>query len=166
MKYCFLNVAILRSLYMKISSKIFPMLVVVVCLLGRQAGAQKTNQGHEFDLQSVLEVKLAEHIGQLRAVPVNLGQGRPRAILAVHCSDAEVDPYVEMFFFPKDTLKLTLFDEKGEILWRRDLGHGVVPGIWFTPVYPFDLDGDGVDEIWFVDNIDADHPLSINNLRL
>ncbi|MBN2317173.1 MAG: hypothetical protein JXM79_24825 [Sedimentisphaerales bacterium] len=123
-------------------------------------------QTPEFDVQIALELKLGEPTGQLRAVPVHLGKGQPRAILAVHCPDAEVDPYVEMFFFPKDTLKLTLFDEKGKILWRRDLGRGVIPGIWFTPVYPFDLDGDGVDEIWFVNNLDADHPLSINNLRL
>ena len=151
---------------MKTPWKIFPIFLVVVCLSWQQAEAQDTNQGHRFDLQSVLEVKLAEHIGQLRAVPVNLGPDRPRAILAVHCPDAEVDPYVEMFFFPKGTLKITLFTEKGEILWRRDLGPGVIPGTWFTPVYPFDLDGDGVDEIWFVDNIDPDHPLSINNQRL
>lgn len=151
---------------MKIPCKIFPALLVVICLSGPRAGAQNTNQNHEFDSQSVVEVKLAGHIGQLRAVPVNLGPCRPRATLAVHCADAEVDPYVEMFFFPKDTLKLTLFTEKGEILWQRDLGRGVVPGIWFTPVFPFDLDGDGVDEIWFVNNIDAEHPLSINNLRL
>ena len=144
----------------------FLSLLVLLFLFVPHAGAQNTNQSYQFDLQCVLEVKLAEHIGQLRAVPVNLGQGRPRAILAVHCADAEVDPYVEMFFFPKDTLKLTLFEEKGKILWQRDLGPGVVPGIWFTPVFPFDLDGDGIDEIWFVNNIDAEHPLSINNLRL
>ena len=151
---------------MTISWKIFPALLTMVCLFAQQARAQKTNRSPEFDLQSVLELQLGEPAGQLRAVPVNLGKGQPRAILVVHCPDAEVDPYVEMFFFPKDTLKLTLFNEQGKILWRRDLGRGVVPGIWFTPVYPFDLDGDGVDEIWFVNNIDADHPLSINNLRL
>jgi len=101
---------------MKTLLKIFSLLLAVICLLAQQAGAQSTNQNHEFDLQAIVKVKLAEHIGQLRAVPVNLGKGRPRAILAVHCRDAEVDPYVEMFFFPKDKLKLTLFTEKGEIL--------------------------------------------------
>lgn len=42
----------------------------------------------------------------------------------------------------------------------------MVPGIWFTPVFPFDLDGDGADEIWFVNNIDPDHPLTIRGQRL
>lgn len=144
------------------------MLILLVALAWACGNAQaaKASRATEFDLNSVLELKLGEPVGQFRAVPVNLGKGRPKAFLAVHCADAEVDPYVEMFFFPKGTLKLTLFNEEGKILWRRDLGPGVIPGIWFTPVYPFDLDGDGVDEIWFVNNIDADHPLSINGRRL
>ena len=119
-----------------------------------------------LDLAVVLEVPLGQGVQQLRAVPVRLGKGAPRAILAVFCQDAEVDPYVEMFFFPKDTLKLVLFSQRGKVLWRRDLGPGVVPGIWFCPVLPFDLDGDGAEEIWFVNNIDADHPLSLRGRRL
>jgi hypothetical protein len=42
----------------------------------------------------------------------------------------------------------------------------VVPGMWFCPVLPFDLDGDGADEIWFVNNIDPEHPLGLRNYRL
>ena len=38
--------------------------------------------------------------------------------------------------------------------------------MWFCPVFPFDLDGDGADEIWFVDNVDSDHPLSLRGQRL
>ncbi|MEJ2701116.1 MAG: hypothetical protein P8Z79_01610 [Sedimentisphaerales bacterium] len=151
---------------MKLSWKIFPALLLMLCASVQRGQGQEANRSPEFDLQSVLELRLGEPTGQLRAVPVDLGKGPPKAILAVHCPDAEVDPYVEMFFFPKGALKLTLFTMDGKILWRRDLGPGVVPGIWFTPVYPFDLDGDGVDEIWFINNIDPDHPLSINNRRL
>lgn len=151
---------------MKKSLIIILLLLVVLCPACNKVQAIQANRNNEFDLHIVLKLQLDEPTGQFRAVPVDLGKGQPKAILAVHCPDAEVDPYVEMFFFPKDTLKLTLFTEEGKILWRRDLGQSVVPGIWFTPVYPFDLDGDGVDEIWFVNNIDADHPLSINNLRL
>ena len=51
-----------------------------------------------------------------------------------------------MFFFPKGTLKLTLFNKEGKILWRRDLGRGVVPGIWFGTL-PVDLNGDGIHEL-------------------
>jgi hypothetical protein len=114
----------------------------------------------------LLELDLGSPIGQLRAAPVCLGAGTPRAVLAVYAADFDVDPWVEMFFFPTDTLKLALFTQTGEILWRRDLGRGVVPGMWFCPVCPFDLDGDGVDEIWFVNNPETGHPLGLRHYRL
>lgn len=120
----------------------------------------------EFDLHVLLQVPAGSPVGQLRAVPVSLGKTKPRALLTVYCADAEVDPYVEMFFFPKDTLKLMLFTQQGEILWKRDLGTGVIPGIWFCPVFAFDLDKNGVDEIWFVNNNDPNHPFSLRNRRL
>jgi hypothetical protein len=119
-----------------------------------------------IQLAPLLELSLGSPVGQLRAAPVELGPGAPRAMLAVYAADFDVDPYVEMFFFPTDTLKLALFTDTGEVLWRRDLGRGVVPGVWFCPVLPFDLDGDGVEEIWFVNNVDAKHPLGLSSYRL
>ncbi|MCW8132839.1 MAG: hypothetical protein KIS92_21005 [Planctomycetota bacterium] len=118
------------------------------------------------DLRAFAEIDLGSKIGQLRAAPVNLGPGAPKAVLAAYCADFDVDPYIEMFFFPSDTLKLALFTETGEVLWRRDLGRAVVPGMWFCPVFPFDLDGDGVDEIFFVNNLDPQHPLGLSSYRL
>jgi hypothetical protein len=77
----------------------------------------------------------------------------------MYSEDAEIDPYIGMFFFPKHTLKIILFDEGGSIIWKRDLGPGVVPGIWFSPILAFDLDQDGSDEIWIINNLDQEHPL-------
>jgi len=119
-----------------------------------------------FQLEVLVEVALGSPIGQLRAAPVSLARGAPHAVLVTYCADFDVDPYVEMFFFPTDTLKMALFTEDGEVMWRRDLGKAVVPGGWFCPVLPFDLDGDGVDEIWFVNNLDPDHPLGVSSYRL
>lgn len=119
-----------------------------------------------ISLETLLDISLGSPLGQLRAVPVALGAGAPRAFLAVYCADFDVDPWIEMFFFPTDTLKMALITERGEILWRRDLGRGVVPGMWFCPVLPFDLDGDGVEEIWVVGNPAADHPLGLSHYRL
>jgi hypothetical protein len=119
-----------------------------------------------IQLDALLEFSLGSPIGQLRAMPVHLGEGAPRALLLAYCADFDVDPYVEMFFFPTDTLKLVLVDEHGNALWRRDLGSAVVPGIWFCPLFPFDLNGDGVDEIWFVNNVNVDHPLGLSGYRL
>jgi len=117
-------------------------------------------------LEAVTPLSLGSSIGQLRAAPVALGPGAPRALLAVYGADFDVDPYTEMFFFPADTLKLALFTEVGEVVWRRDLGPGVVPGMWFCPVLPFDLDGDGREEIWYVNNLDPKHPLATSSYRL
>jgi hypothetical protein len=117
-------------------------------------------------LDVLLEVSLGSPIGQFHAMPVALGPGAPKAFLGVYCADFDDDPYVEMFFFPTDTRKMILVTAKGKALWRRDLGPGVVPGVWFCPVYPFDLDGDGVDEIWYVNNVNVDHPLGLSGYRL
>lgn len=106
------------------------------------------------------EINFGQSIGQCRAVPVNLGSGEPAAFLTAYCADFDVDPYPEMFFYPTDTLKLALCSVEGSILWQRDLGRAIVPGIWFTPIYPIDMDGDGIDEIYLVGNTDAQHPLS------
>jgi hypothetical protein len=38
--------------------------------------------------------------------------------------------------------------------------------MWFCPVFAFDLDGDGADEIWFVNNPEARHPLGLSHYRL
>jgi len=112
-----------------------------------------------YDLCRILQLPLDGPIGQLRAVPVRLGPDRPPAILAIYSEDAEIDPYIGMFFFPKGTTKLLVFDSTGKILWQKDLGPGMVSGIWFLPVFAFDLNSDGIDEIYLVNNNDPDHPL-------
>jgi len=144
-----------------------PAIVIIACGYPGCASsfAGESNGGNRV-LRIVQELELATPIGQCRAVPVELGKGKERAILVVYCADAGVDPWSEMFFYPSDTLKMLVFDRNGEIHWRRELGRGVVPGIWFCPVFPFDLDDDGVDEVYFVNNTDPDHPLSHRNRRL
>jgi hypothetical protein len=133
-------------------------LTLVVLLCGSAAAEPA------FDLAPVLKLNLGTALGQCRAAPVELGE--KKAFFLAYCEDAEVDPYVEMFFFPKHPLKLAVFALDGTPLWQKELGPGVIPGIWFIPFFPFDLDGDGVDEIWFVNNVDDEHPLSLRGRRL
>ena len=120
----------------------------------------------EMVLQPFMTFALGTPAGQLRARPVSLGKTRADAVLLAYAADFDVDPYVGMFFFPTDTLKLALLSLDGELLWRKDLGRGVVPGQWFVPIHAFDLDGDGRDEIWFVNNVDPAHPLNDRAYRL
>lgn len=121
-------------------------------------------QAKPINLKPVVEINLGTSLGQFRAVPVNINGDK--AICALYSEDAEIDPYIGMFFFPEHTLKLILFDESGKILWKRDLGKGVVPGIWFSPVYAFDLDQDGQDEIYIINNTDSAHPLDYSKYVL
>ena len=130
-----------------------------ICFLFLLANQILYPQEQKIDLNKVLEVDLGHSIGQLRAVPVELGENQPKGILLVYSEDAEVDPFIGMFFFPKSTTKMQLITEKGETVWTYDVGPGMVSGIWFMPVFCFDLDQDGTDEIWFVDNSDPEHPL-------
>jgi len=118
-----------------------------------------------MDIKCVAEFDLGIKLGQVRSVPVNLGN-KGEGILFIYSSQPNLDPWEEAFYWPVDTLKMAVYTRKGERLWVKDLGVGVIPGIWFTPVMSFDLDGDGLDEIWFVNNINHEAPLSLNGRRL
>ena len=65
-----------------------------------------------IDLAALTEIDPGQPIGQLRAVPVNLGADKPKAVAALHGAEAEIDPYIGMFFFPKSTLKLDRTNQK------------------------------------------------------
>jgi hypothetical protein len=117
-----------------------------------------------INLQPIVELQIAENIGQFRSVPVKL-DGK-NCICGMYSEDAEIDPYIGMFFFPKHTLKLILFDEFGEVIWKRDLGSGVIPGIWFSPIYAMDLNQDGNDEIFIINNNDLEHPMDFRQYVL
>ena len=118
------------------------------------------SQEKEVDLRITASLNLNMEIGQLRAVPVKIGDKYPHAVALMYSEEAEVDPWEGMFFFPKHTLKLAVWDISGQLLWRKDLGAGVVPGIWFSPLFAFDLDQDGKDELWIINNKDSEHPLN------
>jgi hypothetical protein len=102
----------------------------------------------------------------MRAVPIQVEPGAPEAILITYSADEDIDPFMGMFFFPKDTLKMVLWEPGRGVRWRREFHAGVIPGEWFCPVLPFDLDADGADEIWMVVNADPAHPLDIKKFGL
>jgi hypothetical protein len=121
--------------------------------------------GMNIKLCKVASMRLGERIGQLRAIPVDLGPQK-RGILLIHGPDFDVDPAPGMFFFPSGTLKMTMLSLTGELLWQRDLGPGLIPGLWFCPFYAIDLDGGGTDAIYFVNQTHVDHPLSYQGFVL
>jgi hypothetical protein len=119
-----------------------------------------------YDIQVYSEFNVGTTLGQTRAVPVQLGKDQQPHLLLVYGEDKSVDPFMGMFFFPTNSLKFALYTMEGERLWMKELHRGNIPGSWFNPVFPFDLDQDGVEEIWFVYNTSEDHPLDIKQYRL
>jgi rhamnogalacturonan endolyase len=45
------------------------------------------------------------------------------------------------------TYKLEAYLNNGTFLWRKDLGLGLEPGVWYTPYVVYDFDGDGKAEV-------------------
>ena len=45
------------------------------------------------------------------------------------------------------TYKLEAYLSDGTFLWRKDLGLGIEPGIWYSPYVVYDFDGDGKAEV-------------------
>lgn len=113
-----------------------------------------------IDLIKVFD--MGTKLGQVRSVPVHMGREEKPCILFVYSKQPNLDPWEELFNFPCDTLKMALYGLDGQQLWMRDLGPGVVPGVWFMPFLAFDLDTDGVDEIYFLNNLNENLPLSLN----
>ncbi len=115
-----------------------------------------------MSIDCIMEFDLNNKLGQVRSVPVRMGRDEKPYILFVYSEQPNLDPWEELFSFPRDTLKMALYGLDGQQIWIRDLGSGVVPGVWFTPFLTFDLDDDGVDEIYFVNNLNENLPLSLN----
>jgi len=112
-------------------------------------------------LKTVNEIDLGTPIDHARATGVVIN-GR-RHLLIKYTSSPRVDPWQEAFIYPTDSYKLALIDfENNKVLWTKDLGMGIITGDWFCPVLSFDIDGDGDDEIFFMDNNRPKTPLSID----
>ena len=142
--------------------KIFKLISITIFLLG----CFSTALSGDIDLQVHATIDLGCPIGQLRAVPVRIGAEYPHCVALMYSEESEVDPWEGMFFFPEYTLKLAVVTTSGELLWKKDLGKGVVPGIWFSPLFAFDLNQDGIDEIWIINNLDSAHPLNYRHYVL
>lgn len=96
----------------------------------------------EYDLRIPLK--------QVRNCEVDLGY--EKGMLFAYSSSQNCDPCPVLLGHWDSPMHLAMYSENGNQMWHRELGLGLVPGVWFMPFIAFDLDGDGVDEIWFVNN--------------
>jgi len=116
-----------------------------------------------LDLKPRVEFNVGSPMRQCRAVPF-YEQGRPRGLVLAHSDFPNIDPYPPYVRWPTDSLKVSAFSLEGRRLWQKELG--IMPGIWWCPVFPFDLDGDGADELYLVNSSEPERPLHANVLVL
>ena len=118
---------------------------------------------YDYSPYVALEFDLKVPIHQVRAAPVSLGAGE-KGFVMIFSEDPNDDPYEESFFFPTHKLIIAVFDIKGKELWRRELPYAI-PGIWFVPLLPLDMNKDGVDELYYVNNT-GPKPFSYKQYKL
>lgn len=143
-------------------------LTPIACLVSVLAMSSKEALSSDrvpIELSVVREFRVPGPIGQLRAIPVEIGNDS-KGIFVAYSADKDIDPYIEMFYAPTDRVKFYCLGLDGALLWKKEARPCVINGIWFCPFFPFDMDQDGTDEIYYVTNIDPHHLLAYSKFRL
>lgn len=110
-----------------------------------------------MNIKVLKQFDLGSKLGYARGCEVNLGNGEI-GMLFVYSENTELDPCLDGFAHQKYPMQIACFGDEGQMLWHKTLGMGLVTGTWFCPFMAFDLDGDGVDEIWFTNNLNESSP--------
>ena len=98
--------------------------------------------------------EIGRPIGYSHSATVKLGD--KEGMLFLTTPGGGVDPGEELFHYKGiQNTWLVMFDMDGNKLWEKELPDGVLPGIWFRCAVALDMDGDGYDEIYFINNTGA-----------
>ena len=117
---------------MKTNSGIFESVLISLLLLDFLPPAF----AEDIDLQVLASADLGSPIGQLRAVPVAIGEEHPHCVAVMYSEEAEVDPWEGMFFFPRHTLKLAVRPPRETSSGRRTWGRELFPAYGSAPCSP------------------------------
>ncbi len=109
-----------------------------------------------IQMKECLKLELGSGAGQYKVMPAQLGNGE-RGFVAFYSACYDVDVHYSMFVYPNDNLHAIGFTADGEVLWRKELG--IMPSAALYCFTLIDMDQDGVDEIYVVNNTDPEHPL-------
>ena len=116
-----------------------------------------------MELKCLDRFDLGIGLGFVRSASMDLG-GR-EGMFFLYSDGSSADPGEELFEYAGlRPVRLAVFEADGTRLWEKVLPHGVIAGPWFVPAVPFDLDGDGVDEVYYVNNTGA--PFSFMHRKL
>lgn len=68
----------------------------------------------------------------------------------IQSPDFNVDPYYMPGYWKRspEPYILDAYTSKGEYLWRYDMGWSIETGTWYSPYMVYDIDGDGLAEIY------------------
>lgn len=116
-----------------------------------------------MNMKCVNRFDLGKDIRFIRSCNVRL-KDRDGMLFVVSDGPA-TDPGEELFNYEGiRPMWLMMFDMDGNKLWEKQLPQGVITGVWWAPVVAFDLDKDGVDEVYFINNYGA--PFSMTRRKL
>lgn len=101
-------------------------------------------------IKKLREYNLGLKPRQVRSCEVDLGC--EKGMLFAYSEEANCDPWDVAYISPLHPLHLAVYGEDGQQLWHKELGRGVIPGHWFFPFIALDMDKDGVDEVWILNN--------------
>ncbi len=88
-----------------------------------------------------------------------------KGMLFVYTEGPGVDPGEELFDHRGiKPMHMAMFEMSGKLLWEKELPYGVLPGVWWVPAIAFDMDKDGADEIYFINNYGK--PFSMTRRKL
>jgi rhamnogalacturonan endolyase len=99
--------------------------------------------------QPYYSIKLKDNITAKRAGIGDLdGDGSFDFVL--QSPDFNVDPYYMPGYWTRspETYKLDAYTSKGKFLWRHDMGWSIETGTWYSPYVVFDVDQDGLAEVY------------------
>ena len=107
-----------------------------------------------MNMQELCSFELPVNGGYLHSANVRL-KGRDGMVIT-YATGSATDPGEELFDYRgMGRMHIAMFEITGKtsrLLWDKELPWGVISGIWWIPVVPMDMNGDGVDEIYYINN--------------
>jgi len=99
--------------------------------------------------QPFYSIKLKDNI-KLKRVGIGDLNGDGAYDFVLQYPDFNVDPYHMPGYWVRspEPYRLEAYSSKGEFLWNYDMGWAIETGTWYSPYMVYDVDGDGIAEVY------------------